>query len=401
MALLRLAAGFGVTNCHVDITFISITATVDRHDDPVTKVRLIEARTADHSRLTDLYRLVDDVHTGDLTLIDAQSRFDQIVTAPHRYRRWIVTMALGLMAAGVAGMLGGGWAVALVAGLTSAAIDRILRFLRHRNLPYLFQQVVGAGFATAVAVLLLFGREVWGWPPDLLPPSLVVAAGMVVLLAGLSLVGAASDAITGYPLTAAARSFEVVLYTIGLVVGIGLMLNLASRIGIPLTLHQEYLGSIPLTVQALCGAMVAGAWALACYARLRTVAWVVLIGAFATLLRWFTMGMGLGPEMSAFVAALLVGIASVFIGARTRTPEIVLAVSGITPLLPGLAIYRGLFSLVTEESVIGGATTLVGALMIGLALAAGVTLGSYLGSPLRRRDRFTDKASMRARGTRN
>ena len=50
--------------------------------------------------------------------------------------------------------------------------------------------------------------------------SLVVAAGIVVLLAGMSLVSAAQDAINGFPVTAGARAFELVTLTIGIVVGI-------------------------------------------------------------------------------------------------------------------------------------------------------------------------------------
>lgn len=400
--LMRLAAGFGVTNCHIDITFISITATVDRHDDPLTKVRVIAVRTADYSRLTALHRMIDDVSTGRLTLIDAQSRFDQIVTAPHPYRRWIVTAALGLMGAAIAGLLGGGPAVAVVAGLTSAGIDRVLRFFRHRNLPYLFQQVIGAGFATLVAMILMVGREMLGWPADLLPPSVVVGAGMVVLLAGLSLVGAAGDAIQGYPLTAAARSFEVALNTIGLVAGIGVMLTVAGQIGIPLVLNEALTGQTALWVQVLCGGVAAAAWGLASYGRFRTVGLMLAIGGGSVLIRWGAVDLGLGFESSAFLAALGVGLASVVVGERTRTPAMVLSIAGITPLLPGLAIYRGMFSLVEGDHMLAGSAELIGALVIGLALAAGVTLGAYLASPLRRRiDLFNEKVGMRARGSRN
>src|SRR5699024_957792 len=113
---------------------------------------------------------------------------------------------LGIMAAGIAALLGGGWLAAVVAGGTAAGIDRILRFFRSRNLPSLFQQVIGAGFATLVAMALLVASDLGGWSPGLISPSVVVGAGIVVLLAGMSLVGAAGDAINGYPLTAAARS---------------------------------------------------------------------------------------------------------------------------------------------------------------------------------------------------
>jgi len=400
--LLRMAAGFGVTNCHIDITFISMTATIDRSDDPLTKVRVIEVRTADYSRLTDLYRMIEDVSNGELTLIDAQSRFDQIVTSPHPYRRWIVTLALGLMGASIAGLLGGGLPVAVVAGLTSAGIDRVLRFFRNRDLPQLFQQVIGAGFATLVAMALMAARSVFDLPPGLLSPSIVVGAGMVVLLAGMSLVGAAGDAIQGYPLTAAARSFEVVLNTIGLVAGIGVMLTLASQVGIRLVLNETMAVNTPLWVQALCGGIAAAAWGMASYGRLRILGLMLLVGAGSTLVRWGAIDLGMGLESSAFVAALVVGMAAVVVGERTRTPSLVLSIAGITPLLPGLAIYRGMFALVEGDHILTGSSELIGALGIGLSLAGGITLGGYLASPLRRRiDRFTETVRARARGSRN
>lgn len=402
VALLRVAAGFGVTNCQIDITFISITASIDRDDAPVTKVRLINVRTADYSRLTDLGRLVEDIGQGRMTLIDAQGRFDQIVTAPHPYRRLVVTLALGLMAAGVVGMLGGGVAVAAVSAATTMVIDRVLRFLRHRNLPYLYQQVVGAGIATTVALLLLAGGEFFGWPADLLPPALVVAAGIVVLLAGMALVGAAADAISGYPLTAVARSFEVALYTIGLVVGIGFVLDVGRRLGVPLTLFDTDPTGTSLVIQSLCGAMLAGAWAIASYARPRTAGLVLVVGAAATAIRWGTDSLGLEAPESSFLAALAVGLIGTVIGDRTRTPAMVLTVAGITPLLPGLAIYQGMFAIVDSDDMVDGALRLISALAIGLALAAGVTLGTYLAAPLREStDKFYERVRIRARGARN
>ena len=35
-------------------------------------------------------------------------RFDSVITAPHRYRRWLVTVAGGALAAGAAGLVGAG-----------------------------------------------------------------------------------------------------------------------------------------------------------------------------------------------------------------------------------------------------------------------------------------------------
>ena len=56
------------------------------------------------------------------------------------------------------------------------------------------------------------------------------------------------------------------------------------------------------------------------------------------------------------------------------------ALAGISPLMPGLTAYRGFYQL-SVEGVADGLVTVTLALAIGLALAAGVTLGRYLTRP--------------------
>jgi uncharacterized membrane protein YjjB (DUF3815 family) len=60
-------------------------------------------------------------------------------------------------------------------------------------------------------------------------------------------------------------------------------------------------------------------------------------------------------------------------------------------LLPGLAIFRGLYEMVNGSSaragslsVQGGITTLLGAMAVLLAIAAGSVLGEFLAAPFDR-----------------
>ena len=56
------------------------------------------------------------------------------------------------------------------------------------------------------------------------------------------------------------------------------------------------------------------------------------------------------------------------------------------PLLPGLVVYQGLFEIVRSTPGVGlstGVTTLLGATGIGMGLAAGVSMGTFLARPLR------------------
>ena len=63
-----------------------------------------------------------------------------------------------------------------------------------------------------------------------------------------------------------------------------------------------------------------------------------------------------------------------------KVPPLVVTLAGISPLLPGLTAYRGFYQL-SVEGLADGLVTVTLALAIGLALAAGVTLGQFLTRP--------------------
>ena len=95
------------------------------------------------------------------------------------------------------------WPVVLaLAFLAACAIDRIQRLMAQRRFPPFYQQVAGAAAATLIAV----GAAGVGIEAN---PSRVVTTGIVMLLAGIGVMGATQDAITGFPVTASARLLDV------------------------------------------------------------------------------------------------------------------------------------------------------------------------------------------------
>jgi uncharacterized membrane protein YjjB (DUF3815 family) len=271
-------------------------------------------------------------------------------------------------------------------------IEQVMRLLNRRSLPVFFQQVVGAALATGVAVLLL------AWDVDV-RTSLVVAAGIVVLLAGLSLVSAAQDAISGFPVTAGARAFEVVTLTAGIVVGIAGVLDLAQR---PTPADRRRHLALPGALSRRAGRISRDRRVLVlgqpCSAR--AVGLAAVAGALAWTTFWAVSALGAGIPLASGVAAVVIGFCAEVLTQRLRVPPQLVAVCGIVPLLPGLAIYHGLFTIVVDADIDGGLGALVGALAVGLALAAGVTLGESLGRPVSgERDRYDERVRRRAMTT--
>lgn len=399
--LLRVAAAYGLTSCQVDITFTSITVSVIRDDgQPMTAMRIVRVRAADYSRLEDIYLLADDAVSG-LPLDTALDRLDEIVHAPHPYRRWLATAALAGMAVGVAGLLGGGWIVALIAAVATAIIDQMLRVLSRRALPSFFQHAVGAAFVSCVALVVALVTPYLPVNTNEVRPSLVVGSGIMVLLAGLGLVGAVQDAISGHYLTAAARNFEVLMQTVAIVIGVAVVLDVARRIGVDMSVVEQASQIVPSFALVPLGAVVAGFWAMSSYARWRASLMAALAGAVASAVFIAARSAELGPAVSSGAATLLVGAIADISGQRLKVPTLVIATAGVVPLLPGLAIYNAM-SVLVGSSVVQGLALLLGAGTTGLALAAGVALGSFVARPLRRGvDRFDRRVRRWSQGLRD
>ena len=390
----RIATAFGLEGCQVDLTFTSITVSYDpgAGGTPLTVMRVARSRTVDYGRLSAVLRLERALTDRQVppaeapgVLDRAHDELDAVLGAAQPYRPAVITLLLSAMAAAVALLLGGGVWVALIAGATTALIDRVVRWLGRRGVPAFFLQAVGAAIATGVAVLLLVIVPVLPVELATLPPSLVVASGIVVLLAGLSLVGAADDALSGFPVTASGRVFEVFLLTLGIVVGIGAVLDVSRRMGVALDLVDDPTALVSPVIQVASAAVVAGAWALASYARPRAAAVAGLAGAVAWLVFAGLRELQVGPAVASAGAALLVGFGAESLASRFKVPALVTSACGIVPLLPGLAIYHGLYLLADDSSSLAeGAQVLLGAAMVGLGLAAGVTLGELIAAPVRR-----------------
>ncbi|MGY1594962.1 threonine/serine exporter ThrE family protein [Geodermatophilus sp. SYSU D00708] len=389
--VLRVAAAYGLDSCQVDVTFTSLVVSYDRENAvPLTAMRTVRMRGMDYTRLQGVTDLARAVGAGGLDIEEAHRRLDRVVSAPATYRRTVHALGWAGVAGSLGFLLGGGWPVALIAALTTAVVAQVMRVLDRRGLPLFFQQVAGAALATGVAVLLV------AWRVEV-RSSLVVAAGIVVLLAGLSLVSAAEDAISGFPVTAAARAFEVMTLTAGIVVGIAGVLDLARRARLLLDVAPVPASAAPFALGLAASAGIAGSWALASHARPRAIGLAALAGGLAWTTFWAASAVGTGLAVASGIAAVAVGFCGELLTDRLRMPPVLVAVCGIVPLLPGLAIYRGLFAIVVEADIPGGLADLVGAAAIGLALAAGVTLGEYLGRPVSaRRDRYDERVRRRA-----
>jgi uncharacterized membrane protein YjjB (DUF3815 family) len=262
--------------------------------------------------------------------------------------------------------------------VAAAGIDLLTRAMSRRRLPGFYQQVAGGLLATLIAV----AAAVTDIQVD---PSRVVTASIIMLLAGVGFMGAIQDALTGFPLTAGARMLEALLSTAGIIAGVSGGLTVGRLVGVDLGhLDPGAAAWSDLPVMTFGAAVCAAAFAFASYAPLRSLFPIAVIGALAQLIFASVVSQDLGRAWASAVAAVVIGVVSYAVAGRVRVPPLVVVVSAIVPLLPGLSIYRGLSLLSTGGN---GVVPMIQAAAIAIALASGVILGEYAAQPLKREAR--------------
>ena len=370
----QVAKAGGLHRVECDITFTSLSLSGLPGPEaiaPVSDLRLVHRRELDYTRVTAVHNLVTDFVEGRVGRAAAGERLASISAARHPYRWPVVTAARAMLAASVAVLLGAGPIVTAAAFGATVAIDVTNRGLARAGLPTFYLNAVGGLIATATALALVaagIGVQ----------PALVVAGGIVLLLPGVTLVGGVHDAITGFYVTASARAFETFLLTAGIISGVAAGLSVAVRLGLPVRIGDPPLpGLDQLLWQLLAAAGVSASFAVANHAPRRTVPAAAAAGATGWAVFIAIDRLHLPTTMASAAAAVVIGAGAMVLARRQRVPTLVYVAAGIIPLLPGLAIYRGLRRL-SEGDTLGGITLLGQAVAIGMALAAGAILGEFL-----------------------
>jgi uncharacterized membrane protein YjjB (DUF3815 family) len=177
------------------------------------------------------------------------------------------------------------------------------------------------------------------------------------------------------------------MQTLGLVLGILVGLQFASALGAGLTAPTSALPFGGALGQFAGAALVALAVAVLNGAGLRTILVSVLLALTAWAGYFATTAVGLAPTAASFVGAFVASLVGTVIAYRFGVPSVAVTTAAIIPLVPGAAVFRGLLGLVESNGELAhllfASESLLSAAMIGIALAAGATLGLFLGSPLR------------------
>lgn len=377
-SLIAVTAAFGLKNVDVDITNQSVMINYAPKDQiPMTVMRVVRSWTANYAGLASIHQLVTKIVDGDVDRATASVELREITTSSKPFAKWMVTASIAVFAAAIAGIIGGDWLASLFAAAGTVMVDVIQRVLGKWRVPEFFSVAACAFCVTALAEL------VW-WSPIPVPPGLVVAGGILLLLPAGRLVTATQDAINGFPVTAAGRFLSAFLVFGALISGISVALVVGAMLGIPeLDVARTYENGYPVPVVVALVAVAGMAICVVEQSALKLVLPTALVGVAGYLVVLLAVQLDFGFRLTPAISAVVIGFVARFVALRMGAPQLVVAIPATLFLYPGLSIFRAMYGIsIDAANIQPGVVSLFNALAVILAIAAGLVLGDNLARPL-------------------
>lgn len=390
--VVHMALGITRTYCkrrvHFDVSSTMITASQDRGIDrePLTLIRTITLQDANHQTIQTLQSLALRIRDEHVPLEEAEQLLDNTLRHPRQHSRWMIYAAGGAVSAGVVVLYDGTLLMTALAFLMGFFATGMLRWLGRIGMVTFHSQVITALCITLAAAIVAWINTALGMAIN---PTLLVIGGIVLLVAGMMIVGAFQDAIDEYYVTANARLLKVAIATGGIVIGVLSGLYIATRFGVTFPTTPDRLTLADATTQYIGALVIAAAFAARNHANI----FGILVSGGVGMLGWWVSrllgAVDFDVVIASGAAALGIGLMATFVSRLWKIPSMAIIGAGIVPLVPGLSLYNGLMGVVQhppgDAEFMIALATLMRAVAIGVAVAAGASLGNMIGRPLRRR----------------
>lgn len=371
---------------HMDISSTLITVSQDRgiNREPLTLIRAITLVDVNYQTIQALQTLSREIRYQHIHLSEAEERLEKIINPEKRHPQSLVALSGGALSAGVVVMYGGSLQMALLAMAVGTLSTAAMRLLWRIGVSVFFTQIIMSLCITLIATAVVCVNTKFNLAFN---PTLIVIGGIVLLVAGMMIVGAFQDAIDEYYVTANARLLRVLMATSGIVVGVAIGLHIATRLGISFPTTPDRLTLVDNYTQYIGAAVIASAFVIGNHAPFFGTILAGIVGASGWGLFQLLTDAGWDVLLASGAAAAAIGLVATFMSRLWRIPSLAIIGAGIVPLVPGLSLYNGLMGIISQApsdpGYVVALASLARAVMIGFAVAVGASFGNAVGRPIR------------------
>lgn len=303
-----------------------------------------EPGEVDLGKLIEFDEIMESVDRGRLTFAESVQSLEAIAAPQERYPIGMSAAAFGVASGGAAYFLGGALLEMLAAFLLAVGLYFMARIAAGRLSEGLFEPLAALFVASASLGLAQYIQP--------LDDRVVTLSGLIILIPGLTLTVSMIELATRHLVSGVARLAGAAVLFLLILLGVAM----AWRLGEILWPNE----SVPLNVQlatpnwtewaALATAPLA--FAIILKARVREMAIIWITGVCGYLGARFGTQI-FGPDMGAFLGALIVGLFSNFYARYWNRPALVPLTPGVLLLVPGSLGFRSLTSFLEQEALEG------------------------------------------------
>lgn len=357
-------------NIQSHITYTTLMLNICDDERSFTQFRKCMKHGVNLAVLAAVSKLTWRILRGNTPIAATENAIARIRARALCYPHWGIALGAAVGSGGSCKLFGGSWEESLV-----ATIAALMGFIAHRlSNKYAFNPYACAMITGFVATIFA-----WAIPAALGLGTLwyALVACTIFLMPGLPSINAASDVLNRFTTSGMTRAMDTMLIIGGMTFGIAFAILIAG-VGNISDVHIQ--PSDTYLNQAIAAALAAGGFSVMFNTPKRLLAIVAVEGIVTMLIRNVLMlEFGQPQALGSFVAAAFVGIAALKVIHIVHTPNTLLIIPPVIPLIPCVLLYRLLFAVlhiqtISVEELLEALRFGVNGVTIILAVVVGVSI---------------------------
>lgn len=327
-------------NFNMQVTPSAIFLNIFENDKSNVSFRNREKNAVDMNLVTSISNFTKIALEKNYSQKKFQDVLNKIINRKKIYSHAQIIFATGIFCGGLCFLFGGD----IISTIYAAFCSAIGKFFQLKLSKLGVNHFIIIAIAAFVATFLSYFAYLL--PTETL--SAPIIACTLFLIPGIPMINSIIDTLNNFSLNGMTAAFLATLITISMTVGIILAV-------IPLAFYENVNPAIftKLTVVSshnffeifVAGIITASSFSILINIPKRMLIILGVLGMVAVMTRnFFTQELNFSPEIGTFIGAILVGILVIKLKQITQVPMQVLIVPAIIPLVPGVLMYRFLFS---------------------------------------------------------
>ena len=317
--------------------------------------------------------LVDELATGQRSLVEASERLNEIANKPNPYSHLVTLVAFGISGGAFAMLMGTSWHDVFWSFLLSFVVYGFVYWSSiSRRVTNMLEPLVAMVSAFLATGIMHFDPNI--------NVSLVVLSSIIAFIPGLALtLGlrelAARDLISG---TARIMDAVMLLFKLYFGAALGMALGHACWGEVTFVLADK----VPQWTAWFAVVLLSASLVVMFKTRLKDGFWGIVSGfiAYSTSLLAANY---VDIAIATFFGAFCVGVYANLYARVLKSPAIIVSLQGLVILVPGSKVYIGLNTVVSGENMLGTEHVGTQAFMIFMSLVAGLIFSNVAVQPRR------------------